>query len=276
MTEIFYFSGTGFTLKAAKIMKEELNNEVVLTPVIGAIRSGYNRSDADRIGLLLPMHAFGLPLACRDFLRGFNFKNAKYIFSLVTRGGAPARIHKEIEKYLKRHNKKLNAFCFATTHNTFDIIFKIHLDPEFEKLRMEFENTVRNFAKTVNINENSIDLGYRNRFLEYILFPLLKKLNHATGYFNLQNSFYADEKCIGCGKCEEMCLSGKIKISNGRPCWQKGIQCQFCLACLHLCPEKAIQVRKSKTAGLGRIFDKDISCTEIANQKSLVISSDHS
>jgi Pyruvate/2-oxoacid:ferredoxin oxidoreductase delta subunit/flavodoxin len=270
MTEIFYFSGTGFTLKAAKIMKKELNDEVVLSPVIGAMRSGYDRSGAERIGLLLPMHAFGLPLAFRDFLRSFHFKNAKYIFSLVTRGGAPARIHKEIGKYLKKQNKKLNAFCFATTRNTFDVIFKVHMDPEFEKLHLEFEKTVRNFAKTVNANENTINLGYRNRFLEYILFPFLKMLNHATGYFNLQNSFYADKKCTGCGKCKQMCLSGKIKLSKGRPWWQKEIQCQFCLACLHLCPQKAIQVRKSKTPELGRIFDKDTSCAEIAKQKNLV------
>jgi len=269
MTEIFYYSGTGFTLKAAKIMQAELEEDVILTPIIGAMKNGVKESRAEKVGLLMPMHAFGLPKAYIKFLKGFRFPKARYIFSLVTRGGAPTRMHKEINKYLKRQNKTLNAFRYATAPNTFDIIFHVHATEELTEERSNFDNAVKAFAGIVNDNINLINPGYRNRFLEYFLFPILKMLNRWTGYFHLQNDFYADDKCTGCGRCEKMCLSGKIRMAGDKPEWQRGISCQFCLACLQLCPEQAVQVRKTKTPELDRIFCPDIDYREIAAQKKM-------
>ncbi len=266
-TEIFYYSGTGFTIKAAKTAAEVLGENVKLTPVVGAMRSGRRVSSAKKVGLFFPMHAFGLPRACTRFMKEYRFPKAEYIFSLVTRGGAPARMHLEINRYLKNQKRKLNAFGYATAPNTFDIIYKVHEGLEMREARAAFEDDVKKFATRVLENEQFIDKGYRNRMLEYILFPFLKVLNRRTGYFFLQNDFYADENCTGCGICSKMCLSGKIAMENGHPIWRKNVQCDYCFACLQLCPEKAVQVRNSKTGELERIFCKEISRSEIANQK---------
>ena len=37
---------------------------------------------------------------------------------------------------------------------------------------------------------------------------------------NLDEAFYADEKCTGCGQCERICPARNIKMSDGRPEWQ--------------------------------------------------------
>lgn len=269
MTEIFYYSGTGFTLKAAKLLKEKINGDVKLSPIISAIRKKDFSSNANRVGLLMPMHAFGIPIPFLNFLKNADFKNAEYIFSLVTRGGAPTRMHIEIDKILKKNGKKLNLFHYVTTPNTFDIIFPVHTTAEMAKEREEFNETVTNIADLVNDDKEIINKGYRNRFFEWTLFPLLKILNRKTGYFNLQSSFYSDSKCTGCGICEEMCLSEKIKLRQNKPNWNKNIQCQFCLSCLHLCPSKSVQVANSKTPELGRIYCNDIDYKDIANQKKV-------
>ncbi|MGC9311241.1 MAG: EFR1 family ferrodoxin [Sediminispirochaetaceae bacterium] len=265
--EIFYYSGTGFTLAAARAFAAHIDEEVRLRPIVQLMREGATSSDAEKIGLFMPMHAFGLPSAFIRFLREFRFPRASFICALVTRGGAPTRMHMEIDRLLRRQGKRLNAFQYVTTPNTFDIIFHVPEGPEVLEAQKRGEEDIRQFAAQVNRGEAGIHLGYRNRFHENFTFPILRGLNRMTGYFNLQNSFYADGTCTGCGQCEEVCLSGRIRMKDNRPVWDHTAACQYCLACLHLCPVHAVQVKKSKTPELGRIRRPDVSWKEIAAQK---------
>lgn len=270
MIELYYYSGTGFTLKAARILEHELNEEVKLIPIINTMNKGITKSSAKKIGLLMPMHAFSLPLPYLQFLKTFTFQDANYIFSLVTRGGAPTRIHREIDRLLRKQGKKLNAFAYATTPNTFETIYDIHngkIDEDVEEGKKLFESDILSFAELVNRNTSEIRLGYRSRFMEYILFPLMKKVSRITGYFKLSESFYADNTCTGCGQCEKTCLSGKIHLMDNCPVWQTEVKCQYCLACLHLCPQEAIQVTKTNSPNLGRIHHPEVTWKDIWAQK---------
>lgn len=268
-TEIFYYSGTGFSLKAVKMIAMQLEGEVKITPIVGAMKESKKRSDAARIGFVFPMHAFGLPNFAVEFLKSYNFGTPEYTFALITRGGAPTRMHKEMEKMLKPHGLKLNAFAYATAPNTFDTVFKIHKqpDPEVQKAQECFEEDIAAFAKRIANKETFYDLGYRDRFSEYIMFPFMRWLSKRTRYFSLEKDFYTDERCTSCGMCENMCLSGKIKMQEGRPYWQDDVSCQFCLACLQLCPAKAIQVKETKSHEEDRIYEKNVDRSEIAAQK---------
>jgi len=52
--------------------------------------------------------------------------------------------------------------------------------------------------------------------------------------------FHADEKCTLCGACVELCPRFNIKIEDNNVIF--GNDCEFCLRCLHRCPEEAIQI----------------------------------
>jgi len=270
MIEIYYYSGTGFTLKAAKILEKHLEEEVKLIPIVSVMTKGIRTSQAAKVGLLMPMHAFSLPLVYIDFLKSFNFPKADYIFSLVTRGGAPTRMHKEIDALLKKQGQSLSAFAYATTPNTFEVIFDIHGGKEDEDVKdgkLMFEQDIISFASVINSDTKEIRMGYRSVFMEYLLAPVMKRLSRLTGYFKLQDSFYVNKECTECSRCESVCLSSKIECSSGQPIWQKKIQCHYCLACLHLCPSQAIQVTKTNSNNLGRIYHPEVKWQDIANQK---------
>lgn len=55
--------------------------------------------------------------------------------------------------------------------------------------------------------------------------------------------FYANARCTGCGKCEKVCLSGKVRMAGERPVWRDEVTCYLCYACLNYCPAQAAQIK---------------------------------
>ena len=57
-----------------------------------------------------------------------------------------------------------------------------------------------------------------------------------------------------------------LKMDNGKPIWQKDINCYYCYACFNLCPEQAILV-KNYIKKDGRYIHPGITAEDIAKQK---------
>ncbi len=53
------------------------------------------------------------------------------------------------------------------------------------------------------------------------------------------------EKCVGCGKCSEICSKNAIDFQNNKAKIRKK-DCILCFCCHEVCPVKAIDVKKSK------------------------------
>jgi len=77
--------------------------------------------------------------------------------------------------------------------------------------------------------------------------------------------FLLDEACTGCGICESVCLSSRIRMADGKPEWVTE-DCHYCYACFNYCPSQAIGV-KHYTKKLGRYHHPDITAEDIKAQK---------
>lgn len=103
----------------------------------------------------------------------------------------------------------------------------------------------------------------------------LKKINlQSSEYIGRVNYFFHDDKCNGCGLCEKVCLSGKIKVIDGKPVWQKKILCYMCYACVNYCPRISVQVGdipgvKSYTTKNGRYPHPYATINDISLQKKV-------
>ena len=83
----------------------------------------------------------------------------------------------------------------------------------------------------------------------------------------MQIKYFTDNTFTGCGKCEKVCLTGKIKMEDSKPFCQKNVICYYCYACFNFCPEQAILV-KYYTDKKGRYHHPDVSMKDIAGQKT--------
>lgn len=261
--EIYFFSGTGNSWHIAKKLAGSLPDSN-LTPIIKSLQEATFKSNAKMIGFIFPIHMTAMPVVVEEFIKKLDVTTAQYIFAIATRVGTSHGAFNSIDNILKKKNKKLAA-AFTLNMPSNDVKFKSKAPAveEIAKLELAVSDSLKNIIDVI-INQKESrepDLS-RTTYIPFV--GALSWLARVTDGMQLQ--FYADEKCAGCGICEKVCLSKKIKMENGRPNWLKDVRCFKCYACLNYCPKQSVQI-KGYTEGKDRYSHPYATADEIAAQK---------
>ncbi len=282
-TIVYYFSGTGNSLKTACDLALEIGDTEFLTDeteVFSMVRALNGEIDlsADRIGLVFPVYMWGLPLIVSEFVKklgaaGGSWRNEpdKYIFAVATHGGFPGGALKMLHRSMAKTGVTLDAAFAVEMPGNYTPLYGA---PSAEKQKMLFANAK---GKVREISDRVLS-GERGRF-EFSNFFINAASSFVHGLMALKipgmdKKFYADENCegtpwstphdgrsvSGCSVCAEVCPVDNIKMINGKPSWNH--KCQQCMACLQWCPKEAIQWGK-KTVGRKRYHHPDIKLAEI-------------
>ena len=75
-TCLFYYTGTGNSLWVAKQLSSQLKDAEMVS--LNAGKTGPAKIDAKRIGIIFPVHMWGLPRRVREFARGMAAERDKY------------------------------------------------------------------------------------------------------------------------------------------------------------------------------------------------------
>jgi MinD superfamily P-loop ATPase len=76
--------------------------------------------------------------------------------------------------------------------------------------------------------------------------------------------FHVNGDCNGCGTCASACPVRNITMKDKTPQWNHS--CQQCFACLHWCPQVAIQYGKAPPSR-GRYHNPDVALREMLEQQ---------
>ncbi len=87
-------------------------------------------------------------------------------------------------------------------------------------------------------------------------------MNREQPAFNDGSQITVLESCIGCGVCQSVCPVGNFYLEGGRA-KRKRNTCEFCLACAHNCPQKAIGLSIADKNPGARYRNPHISLQEI-------------
>jgi ferredoxin len=277
--DLYYFSGSGNTLFVAKELNKRLPGSRLI-PIIGLLSNATIETEATSIGIISPLHGMTLPVPVEQFLRKLCVQSAKYIFAVTTRGGTISKGFRKMERMLRQKNKRLDA-SFMLNMPSNDPKFKVYEVPTARELEIREKILLENIdlIKESIIHTELIHASPNDG----ANFPYIKPINYLlerlvllgmalVKKIGLNDYFYPDAKCTGCGTCESVCLSGKIKFLNGLPEWQRKVKCYFCYACLNYCPKGAIQIKskpymKSYTEHNVRYSHPYATANEIAQQK---------
>ena len=258
-TTLYYFSGTGNSLKIAMDLAERLQ-DTQLIPMAKLWQQDCIVADTERVGFVFPIYYFGLPDIVLEFVKKVELEKASYVFAVTTRGGTfvGSAVYR-LQSLLNNKARTLNA---AFKINMPDNYIPLNGSRSEEKQKEIFERAEKKtdeIAEIIKENGNTVENDIFP-FKQIFLFVNNWCLKRAHGW---DEKFYADDKCNFCGICEKICPVDNIILVDGKPQWQH--ECQQCMACIQFCPEEAIQYG-SKTEKRKRYHHPDINGEDIMSQ----------
>jgi ferredoxin len=258
---IFYFSGTGNSLQAAKTIAE--HNGEKLISIAAEMNKGdnsfeYALKDDEVIGFVYPVYAWAPPEMVMNFIKKLKFIGYKgnYTFSVATCGDNIGNTMKLLQKELNKKNLKLDSGFSLQMPNNYIIMFDVDSKEVENKKLSAAEETLKAINKIIEERKKGVFQVIKGP----VPFVLTSVINPG---FNKgardAKKFYATDNCTGCGICEKVCNAQIIKVDK-KPKWEGA--CTQCLACVHLCPVKAVQFGKG-TEKKGRYKNPNIKVSEM-------------
>jgi NAD-dependent dihydropyrimidine dehydrogenase PreA subunit len=234
-TKLFFFSGTGNSLKVARDLAAELGDtEIVAIPE--ALKK-QGSIDADRIGIVFPVYMWGLPLIVADFCSRLVAPSSAYIFGIATCGSSAGASLTQMKRLLDERNLTLSAGFVIVMPGNYTPLYGAPPVKKQEKMFAGATQRVSQIAGIVKAGTPArIEAG--NFVWNLLASGLIYRLGSAR-IPQMDTRFRATEKCNSCGICEKVCPVGNIEMRSGRPAWLH--KCEQCFACLQWCPQEAIQ-----------------------------------
>ncbi|MCT8337636.1 4Fe-4S ferredoxin [Methanoculleus sp. Afa-1] len=257
-TIIYYFTGTGNSLAAAKKIAQSLGDTE--TVPIAAFRSiaGEIRPAADRVGIVCPVYFSGLPAMVTAFAERLDLAAADYVFAVVTHGGGGgAAALRQLDGILgERAGRGLDAGFAVSMPGNYVLMYEPPAGEKRERLLAaadaEFEAVAGRIGKGERRNLPYAPLG---RLIRAVMYPRFLSRVHGD-----DRKFTVDDRCTSCGTCAAVCPAENIAMVEGRPVWNH--RCELCCGCIHLCPTGAIQVGKG-TEGRQRYRNPSVELAEL-------------
>lgn len=233
-TTIYYFTGTGNSLKIAKDLKDELED----ANIIQICKHNMNiKSDiqSERIGFVFPVYLRGLPHMVKRFVENLTINTNAYFFAVASYGSYAALSFEQLHVLLQDKGAVLSgAFGIPMPGTMWSMYYPHPKEDYISRIEAQKEKAI-NIAKEIN-NRTIVKLqNIPMRASE-------EKMYKAFQPAGEDKDFWTDEKCDGCEICSKICSANNIKIIDKKPTWQH--QCEQCLACLHWCPKESIQYKR--------------------------------
>jgi len=249
---IYYFTGTGNSLKAGQWISDEAKKKNIQTQMY-SIDNNYkpNPDELDKntlIGFLSPTHGFNIAPAMLRFILKFPSGRKADVFILNTRGSL--KLFKFFSpgisgaaQYLPMMILKLKGYRIAgglpLDMPSNWLFLHSGLKPAtVDSIVKRCDTLTRNFINNIFSGQKDIKKMLVTLPLDLALMPITL-IYFIFFRFVLAKTMIYTNNCNSCMICVDNCPVNAIKIVNNKPYWT--YSCEGCMRCINTCPRTSIQ-----------------------------------
>jgi ferredoxin/flavodoxin len=236
--DIFFFTGTGNTLLAAKKIADTLeNNNCVVTINDMAKTNPQKINLSNVIGIGFPVICWNTFPIVKKFIDTLPQVNGAEIFIFTTMGDSSLNAAANFGDILKNKGYALIGTCGFLMPNNFITVRKEEkniLKRERAYFKME------KYAK--GLADGTTKAGKTNLFFKmcFAVSGFITDRWNGNLFQRIVKFRVVDSKCSKCGLCVRICPVQNISIKNNYPVFN-GKKCQICMRCISYCPQRAIK-----------------------------------
>ncbi len=242
---IYYFSGTGNSMRAARVIAESLGDTEIISMRMDP--QEVSAEDAGVIGFVFPVYHWTMPAPAVRFVERLNINPDAYLCGVampsLIGGIASETCARLIEAKGGRIAYGNLVHCVANYATVY---------PPFPPPRLMVPRMERRIRKIAGELAHGKERAYpkAGRLVkarrDQVMTPYLDVQKYADYPFTIR------ESCVGCGLCARVCPCGNIALRGGKPEFQH--HCAQCMACVVNCPKRAIgyEVKEEDWHGLSR------------------------
>lgn len=238
---ILYFSATGNSKFIAEELASRLGDETL--NLLQRIKTkDYSPIESQKpFVLCVPVYVCEMPTFIDELIKNTEFRGNKDFYFIFTSGGysgicstlAKRMIRKKGLNYMGSADFKMPRNYIA--NNTY---------PELttDEIKKRIETSYKLVPEIAELISNNQKLVKRSKHVW--LFELLITLPFTPVWTRIKQGvkkFRIEDKCIGCGKCANLCPCNVIKLDDNKiPSWD-ATMCSHCMSCIQNCPVEAIE-----------------------------------
>ena len=232
---IVYFSGTGNSRYCAQMLAVQLGDELI--DAFHFIRKGIAADlYSERPWMFVaPTYGWQLPHIFMDFLRGGSFLGCKAAYFVMTCGNEIGNAGTKIGQLCAEKGFDYQGVLEVVMPENYIAMFPTPDEAESARIIAAAQPALEAGVKWIRQGKPFPYEGISliDRLKTSVVNPLFYL------FCVKAKPFYATNACVGCGKCEKVCLLSNIRLEDGKPVW--GNHCTHCMACICGCPSAAIE-----------------------------------
>jgi ferredoxin len=257
-TVIYYFTGTGNSLAAARKIAAVLGDCEIVSITALKDTKGDIIPPAERVGIVCPVYFTGVPVMVAESTGRLDLSHTKYVFAVVTYGGSGASSAiRQLDTILKkREDRGLDAGFMVKMPGNYVLMYGSPAGKKQEKLLAMADEQIAGVAGAIaRCEKRKLPSSLIANLLHSLMYP-----RFASHVHDDDRKFTVDGKCTSCGTCAAICPAENIVLVDGKPVWQH--HCELCCGCIHLCPAGAIQAGP-RTATRQRYRNPSVTLQEL-------------
>lgn len=246
---ILYFTGTGNSRYVSEVIQSIVKDELVsINELIKRQNNEELNSDKPFI-FVMPTYAWKIPRVVEDFIRKSRFSGSNKVYFVLTCDSQIGDAISYVKKICEDKNFEFYGLTSVNMPENYIAMYNIKSREDSEEKIERALPKILDIADAIQNGKVLIDdkTMKSGKVMSAIVNPIFYK------FFVSAKGFFSTDKCIGCGKCVELCPLNNVQLINKKIQW--GSACTHCMACICGCPKNAIEF-KNKTKGKNRYYNK--------------------